>query len=156
MRTLLSSITALIALSSFAISAEAWTRDIEAAKTRAKAENKPIFLYFTGSDWCTWCKKMEKEILTQKEFLDFAEENLVLVELDYPRKPENKAKQPESERAQNKAIDKKFKIEGYPTIYLVDADIEPLPKGDDFAKGEYTKNGPAGMVAALKKFLAEK
>jgi len=157
MRLILHSITVLVAIASLACSSSSpWTRDLEVAKTRAKAENKTIFLYFTGSDWCTWCKKMEKEILTQKEFLDYASENLVLVELDYPRKPENKAKQSEAERAQNKVLDEKFEIEGYPTIYLVDANGEPLPGGDDFAKEVYTKDGPAGMVAALKKFLQDK
>jgi len=165
MRFLIPTLAVIATISSLACSkpaptAEAppspWTHEFEVAKTRAKQENKTIFLYFTGSDWCTWCKKMEKDILTQKEFLDYASENLVLVELDYPRSPENKAKQSESEREQNKVLDKKFKIEGYPTIYLVDAEGEAIPDGDDFAKEEYTKDGPAGMVAALKKFLADK
>jgi protein disulfide-isomerase len=143
----------VVLLASFASAAAPWTRDFEAAKVRAKAENKPIFLYFTGSDWCGWCKKMEREILVKKEFLDFAAARLVLVELDYPRQPENKAKQSDQERAQNKALDRKFKIEGYPTIYLVDAAGELLPGGGDFALQEHVKGGPAGFVAVLKAFL---
>jgi 3-hydroxyisobutyrate dehydrogenase len=66
---------------------------------------------------------MEKDILKTKEFLTFAKENIILVELDYPKNPANKAKQPEAEVAQNKALDDKFKITGYPTIYLVDAPV---------------------------------
>ncbi len=156
MHSLFTTVAALFVTASFAFSAEAWTRDFEAAKTRAKAENKPIFLYFTGSDWCGWCKKMEKDILTKKEFLDYASENLVLVELDYPRKPENKEKQPEAERTQNKELDKKFKIEGYPTVYLVDASGELLKGSGDFAEQEHMKDGPAGYANALKDFLAKK
>jgi protein disulfide-isomerase len=156
MRTLLTALAAIFATASLTLASELWTRDMEAAKTRAKAEEKPIFLYFTGSDWCGWCKKMEKEILTQKEFLDYAKENLILVELDYPRSPENKAKQSEAEREQNKALDKKFKIEGYPTIYLVDAEGELLPGADDLAKTKYHEKGPAGFAAAIRNFLAEK
>jgi protein disulfide-isomerase len=156
MRTFITTIAALVATATFACSAEGWTRDFEAAKTQAKAENKPIFLYFTGSDWCGWCKKMEKDILTKKEFMEFAKENLILVELDFPRAAENKAKQPEAEVAQNKALDQKFKIKGYPTIYLVDAEGEQLPDSGDFAVDQFTKGGAETFIKGLKDFLAAK
>jgi protein disulfide-isomerase len=156
MRPILATLAALVATASFACAAEGWTRDFEAAKAQSKAENKPIFLYFTGSDWCGWCKKMEKDILKTKEFLTFAKENIILVELDYPKNPANKAKQPEAEVAQNKALDDKFKITGYPTIYLVDAQGERLPGSEDFALDKFTKDGAAGFIQGLKDFLAKK
>lgn len=148
MRKLFSPIIALIAASSISMAAgEGWTTDLEAAKTRAKAENKPIFLYFTGSDWCGWCIRMDKEILTKPEFLEYAKENLVLVEVDFPRKPENKEKQSAELREQNTALDKQFKIAGYPTVFIADADLKPL------AESEYRAGGPEAYVTHLKEIL---
>ena len=39
---------------------EGWMTDFEAAQVKAKAENKPMLLDFTGSDWCGWCIKLDK------------------------------------------------------------------------------------------------
>ncbi len=155
MKLLLKSVAILAASASIAFAAEApWTDDLAAAKARAKEENKAIFTYFTGSDWCGWCIKMEKEVLTKKEFLDFAKDNLVLLELDYPRKPENIAKQSAELQAQNKALDEKFNIEGFPTAYLTDAEGEPLGDKEDFALRKYLDKGPAAYVEHLKTALA--
>ncbi|PYJ79281.1 MAG: thioredoxin family protein, partial [Verrucomicrobia bacterium] len=62
-----------------------WLNDYKKAQQEAKASNKFLLLDFTGSDWCGWCKKFDKEILSQSQFKDYARENLVLVELDFPR-----------------------------------------------------------------------
>ena len=54
--------------------------------TRAsREENKMVLLDFTGSDWCGWCIKLQKDTFSRPEFQKFAEESLVLVELDFPR-----------------------------------------------------------------------
>jgi thioredoxin-related protein len=42
-----------------------WLTDFSAAKKKAKEENKPILMLFTGSDWCPWCIKWEKEAFSQ-------------------------------------------------------------------------------------------
>jgi protein disulfide-isomerase len=148
MRFLIRPLFALIAASSLAFAAEEpWLDDLAAAKARAKTENKPIFLYFTGSDWCGWCIRLDKEILKQAAFLDYAKEHLVLMEVDFPNKPENKKKQSAEVKAQNKALDKQFKIEGYPTIFLVDAELKQI------AETEYREGGPEKYVAHLKDLL---
>jgi protein disulfide-isomerase len=126
---------------------EGWTTDLEAAKSRAKAENKPIFLYFTGSDWCGWCIRMDKEILTKPEFLAYAKEHLVLLEVDFPNKPANKEKQSVELRAQNKALDNQFKIQGYPTVFLADAELKTI------AESAYREGGPEKYVEHLKQLL---
>ncbi len=156
MKNLFKTLVVLTASASFSFAAEApWTDDYEAAKAKAKEENKVIFTYFTGSDWCGWCIKMEKEVLTKKEFLDYAKDHLVLLELDFPRKPENKEKQSAELQAQNKALDEKFEISGYPTAFLTDADGEPLADGEDFAARKYLDDGPAKYVEHLKAALAK-
>src|SRR6188768_1537543 len=88
MKTLLA-VLATILLTSFASAAkEGWLEDFEKAKAQAKAENKKILLDFTGSDWCGWCIKLDKEVFSQQAWKDYAAKNLVLVELDFPRKKE--------------------------------------------------------------------
>jgi protein disulfide-isomerase len=136
----------LVASAGFAMAAaEGWTTDWEAAKARSKAENKPVFLYLTGSDWCGWCKKLEKEVISQKAFMDFAKEHFVLMEADIPRKKE----QPADLKKQNAALEKKYLAGGYPTIWLLDSEGNKL-SGD---LGEL-EGGVDGYIAKLKQLLA--
>lgn len=106
MKTILRSALALMLTSTLAL-AEGWMTDWEAAKAKSKAENKPILINFTGTDWCGWCIKIEKEVFSKKEFKEYAEKNLVLMEVDFPKKKEQS---PELKK-QNKALDKEFAIE---------------------------------------------
>ena len=62
----------------------AWLTDLAAAKKQAAEEKKPILMFFTGSDWCGWCIKLHEDVLDKKEFQDFAKENVILLELDFP------------------------------------------------------------------------
>ena len=93
--------------------------DYDAATTRAKERGRPLFVLFTGSDWCVWCKKLEKEVLSQPGFLDVATNAYELVVLDFPMAGSS---QTEAERDRNKALMEKFGVEGFPTVLLLDAD----------------------------------
>ena len=62
-----------------------WETDYKKAQDQAKAGNKLVLLDFTGSDWCGWCIKLDREVFSKPEFKDYATKNLVLVELDFPR-----------------------------------------------------------------------
>lgn len=93
-----------------------WLENYEAAKTRAAAEGKHILLDFTGSDWCSWCVKIDKEIFTKPDFKAFSSKNLVLVELDFPQGKEL----PAAVKAQNDSLGRQFKVDGYPTLVLLD------------------------------------
>ena len=62
-----------------------WENNLENAIQQAKKENKAVLVNFTGSDWCSWCKRLSAEVFQQKEFEDYAKENLVLVMLDFPK-----------------------------------------------------------------------
>ena len=64
---------------------ESWLTNIETAQELAKAEKKFVLLDFTGSDWCPPCKALKKNIFDTDKFKAYAEKNLVLVELDFPR-----------------------------------------------------------------------
>lgn len=127
---------------------EGWTTDFEAAKKQAAKENKFLLLNFTGSDWCGYCIKLKKEVFSQDAFIQGVKDKFILVELDYPRKPENIAKLSDALIAQNDALQKTYAINrGFPTIYLTDA------QGKPFAKTSYVPVGPETYLKYLDELL---
>ena len=118
-----------------------WTTDYKAALAQAKAQNRHVFLFFTGSDWCSWCKRLNREILSTDEFKEYAGKKLILVELDFPRgKPQsNEVKE------QNAKLADRFKIEGYPTVIVLNS------SGKKVGELGYQEGGPSPFVEALSK-----
>ena len=117
-----------------------WLTDLPKAQAQAKAENKMVLLDFTGSDWCGWCIKFKKEALDTPEFKEYAAKNLVLVELDFPRKKPQSA---EVKKA-NEALRKKFKVEGYPAFVVLSKDGAEIGRQDGYAPG-----GAKAFIAKL-------
>jgi thioredoxin-related protein len=124
--------------------AEGWLNDFEAAKEQAAVEGKPMLVDFTGSDWCIWCIKLNDEVFSQAAFKDFAEEKLVLVELDFPR---SKA-QPAELRAQNEALAGQYGIRGFPTVLVLS------PEGELIERTGYRRGGAEDYVAHIEEILA--
>jgi thioredoxin-related protein len=116
-----------------------WLTDFSAAKKKAKEENKPILMLFTGSDWCPICVKWEKEAFTQVEFENYAKTNLVLVLVDFPEKK----KLPKAQAKANDALLDKYKVEEYPTAVLVNA------KGKKLAAYTYIEGGPNVLLGKI-------
>ena len=112
MKRLLPILLLIGALTGFA--APVWTTDYAAALAGAYTDGKYVLLDFTGSDWCSWCIKLDKDVLKSAEFADFAKDNLNLVKVDFPRK-ELAAEQ----TANNQQLKNRFGIRGYPTMVLV-------------------------------------
>ncbi len=100
-----------------------WTMDIQAARKYAKEHNLPIFLNFTGSDWCVWCKLMEKKVFSKQEFYDKTKDKIVLVWIDFPR---DKSLVPEKYRERNKKLANAFGIRGFPTYVILDSNGNEL------------------------------
>ena len=96
-----------------------WTQDYDAALKLAKDKNLPIMLKFTGSDWCYWCKLMDKNVFAYDKFYDYAKNNLVLVTIDFPR---DKSIVPEKFQARNKELGSKYGIRGVPTFVILSPD----------------------------------
>ena len=145
MKALFRSLAVLAASASFAFAGtEGWVTDWEAAKTKAKAENKPILINLTGSDWCGWCIKLHKEVFDQKAFKDYAAANLVLMEADFPRKTQLS---PELKK-QNAQLKKDYLNEGYPTVLLLDAEGKKLSEDIGYREG-----GPEAYVKHLQELL---
>jgi thioredoxin-related protein len=113
---------ALLLCCAVQIQAAEWLTDLPKALEKAKAEKKLVLMDFTGSDWCPPCKALHNTVLTSKEFEDYADKNLVLVVVDFP----NKTEQSEELKKANAELAKEFKIEGYPTVILLDTDRKQL------------------------------
>jgi protein disulfide-isomerase len=129
----------LLIAGSFAVEAQelVWHDNLEKAMKISKKSKKPLMLFFTGSDWCGWCIRLQKEVFKTKEFTDWAKDNVVLVELDFPR---NTSKLTPETQNQNSQLQQVFQVQGYPTVWLVKAN-----KKD--GKTNFEKLGSTGYVA---------
>ncbi len=120
-----------IASTTFAFADAGWQTDYQKALAQARTQNKKVLLNFTGSDWCGWCIKLKKEVFDQPAFKDFAEKNLVLVEVDFPRsKPLSDAV-----KKQNNALQKEYGIDGFPTLVLLDSNGKLVRKSSGYMAG---------------------
>ena len=117
-----------------------WTDDFDKALTQAKESGKYVLVDFSGSDWCGWCKKLDKEVFSKKEFKNYAETNLVCVLIDFPRnKPQSN-----KEKEANNALMEKYGVQGFPTILLLS------PQGEVAATTGYEPGGAESYVKHLQ------
>jgi len=120
-----------------------WLTDYKAALAEAKTAHKNVLIDFTGSDWCPWCIKMDKEVLTTPEFKQYADKNLVLELADFP----NSKQLPQKVQDQNSDLQKQYSVEGFPTFILID------PSGKVLGQQEgYLEGGPSAFIAKLGSF----
>ena len=131
-----------LVFAAFARAESDWLHDWTKAQEEAKANHKLLFLNFTGSDWCGWCIKLDKDIFSQPKFKDFAHDNLVLVELDFPRRKS----QPTEERKQNMQLAQQYDVLGFPTIVVLNSNGQKLWEFNGYFPG-----GPEAFIAQLQK-----
>ena len=126
-----------------------WLTDVPKAVAQAKAEKKLVMLDFTGSDWCGWCIKLNKEVFSKSEFAEYAKKNLVLVEVDFPRR---KAQSADQKKA-NEALMEKYGVKGYPTIIVLDGEGKQVGElsYDDSGGSAKTAGSPKNFINALDK-----
>ena len=101
-----------LTLGSMAVNAQEakWYTDMDEAMALSEKTKKPMLLFFTGSDWCGWCIRLQKEVLKTPEFASWAKDNVILVELDFPRR----SAQSLELKQQNAGLAKAFSVRGYP------------------------------------------
>ncbi len=136
-------ITALALVAAMPVSAAkpGWLTNYKEAQEQAKASKKLMLLDFTGSDWCGWCIKLDREVFSKPEFKEYAEKNLVLVEVDFPRGRQLS----EAERVQNEQLAMRYGIMGFPTIVVLDSE------GKKVGELSYMPGGPTPFIAELDK-----
>ena len=119
-----------------------WLHDWNKAQEEAKANHKLLFLNFTGSDWCGWCIKFDKDVLSQPQFKNYAHDNLVLVELDFPRRKSL----PVEETKQNRQLAQQYEVLGFPTIVVLNSTGQKVWQFDGYFSG-----GPEAFLEQLQK-----
>ena len=112
---------------SFGQENDGWLVDYSQVYEQSVKENKPIMANFTGSDWCGWCKKLKKAVFDTRMFKDWAQKNVILFELDYPRRTPQDPKI----KKQNQELQQTFRqfVRGYPTILLFRIDRTVVIEG---------------------------
>ncbi len=113
--------------------------DGEAALAEARASDRDAVLLFTGSDWCSWCHKLDEGALRSPEFASAVSERFVFGVVDILKRSE----QPADVVARNEALVKRYEITGYPTIVLCD------PAGVAYGRAGYKRLDGAAYAAHL-------
>ncbi len=101
--------------------AQTFVHDFETSKQMAQEESKEILMIFSGSDWCKPCIQMKKNIISSEEFSNYAEKNLVLLEVDFPYRKKNRLSK--EQQKHNDALAEQFNPKGtFPLIVHLDAE----------------------------------
>ena len=149
-------VIAFLTLTSMSMQAQeelTWHTDMSKATDISIKENKPMFLFFTGSDWCGWCIRLQKEVFKTPEFIKWAKDNVVLVELDFPRKNN----QTEEIKLQNAQLQQQLQVRGYPTVWFANAtNVGGKVNFEQLGKTGYVAGGPEAWIAGAKQILANK
>ena len=126
----------------------AFTQDVDAAKALAKEKGLPLLLDFTGSDWCGWCKLMDRQVFAQDAWKEWAATSIVLATIDFPA---DEDLVPERFRARNRALSDEYGVEGYPTYVLLSADGKEIGR-----LGASRDATPAKFVAEIRAAIVER
>jgi len=131
----------LLALSAVLFATQAfaggWGDNYKDALAAAAKDNKKVLLDFTGSDWCGWCIRLKKETFDQPAFKEYADKNLVLVEVDFPQGKTL----PAAVKAQNDGLQEKYQVQGFPTLVLLSPDGKVIKQQSGYIPG-----GPKGFI----------
>ncbi len=120
-----------------------WYKSYSEAAQVAQKDKKPLLLFFTGSDWCGWCKKMDQEVFASPEFAKMVGNDFIFVEIDFPmNKP-----LPAQQQQENNSLKQKYGVSGYPTIIILDSN------GNFIAETGYRPGGGKAYAEYLKQLL---
>ena len=119
---------------------EGWLDDFDAALKKAAAEKKHVLVDFSGSDWCGWCKRLDREVFDTDVFRKGAADKYVLLMVDTPR---DKSLLSPNAAKNNPGLVKKFNVRGFPTVVVLD------PKGKEVFRTGYKNGGPEKYLNML-------
>lgn len=134
----------LLAMGLPSVNAVEWPTDLNQAAADAKATNRMLLLNFSGSDWCVWCKRLDTEVFSKDAFQDYAKENLVLLQADFPYR----SSQSDALKAQNRMLQEHFRIEKFPRILLFNSN------GELIGQLGYQPGGPEAFIKSIQQAQA--
>lgn len=121
-----------------------WLDSYEQAVADSKETSKPIILFFTGSDWCTWCSRLEREVFDSQEFRE-SSSKFIFLKLDFPLNHSL----PQNITSQNKELQRKYDVRSFPTIVILD------PQQRQIGITGYRPGGGKSYSAHLDKVVAD-
>ena len=116
-----------------------WETNLEAAQKRAKAEHKLIFMD-VYTEWCGWCTKLQKDTFPKPEAQAALAKVVPLSLLTQLR---------DGKPTDNKFIEAKFKVTGYPTLIILDAHGKVVARQDGFLE-------PGPLAAWIDQVVAKR
>jgi uncharacterized protein YyaL (SSP411 family) len=126
-----------------------WTTSLPAALQQAQATGRPVLAVFSGSDWCKPCMMLKQEVFDQPEFVQFAQDKLVLARFDFPRNKKNKLPADQA-RLSEQAAAQLNKGGEFPLVLVL------APDGKILARSGYRVGGAAAYTAYLQPYLTSK
>ncbi|HYV93329.1 MAG TPA: thioredoxin family protein [Chitinophagales bacterium] len=118
--------------------------NVDSAFAFAQQKNKMVLLIFSGSDWCRQCMRFEKKILSDSTFDQFADDNLVLLQADFPQSK----KLPPQTVKQNEILAEKYNPAGsFPLIVLLRPDQKVL------AYLNYSNEDSGDFIRIINRYL---
>lgn len=123
-----------------------WLTNWDEAVKQSKKTGRPILADFTGSDWCGWCIRLNREVFSKPEFTKWATGKVILLKLDFPRQ----RRLPVAEQRQNARLARQYRVEGFPTILFLNH------KGTVLGQSGYMEGGPKVWIAEADRMLKGK
>jgi thioredoxin-related protein len=151
-RLLLFSVTLFLSINVASSQEVQWQTDLNKAIEQSVKSKKPLMLFYTGSDWCGWCIRLQNEVFKTKEFTDWATKNTIPIELDFPRR----TKLDPALQKQNNELAQKFNVTGFPTVWFV----RPVKNGNTYnlepvGKTGYVAGGPSAWIAGSNQIISK-
>lgn len=130
-----------------------WHNNLDNAIEVSQKTGKPILLFFTGSDWCGWCHRLQNEVFKMPEFTAWANQNVVLMEVDFPRYT---ALTPAMQN-QNNHLQQEFAVQGYPTVWFVNSSKKDgQVTYERLGSTGYLAGGPTVWINTANTFVKKK
>ncbi len=123
-----------------------WHEDFAEAERRALEESKALLLYFTGSDWCVWCQKLDSEALSDSGLAAHIAPLAVPVRIDFPQR---RKLPPRQDRA-NASLKDRWQVEAIPTVVLFDPQ-----SGKELWRHGYLTSSSQDYADGIRKALAK-
>jgi thioredoxin-related protein len=124
--------------------AQNWQNNLNKAIQEASQQNKKVLLFFSVPEYCDSCFKLEKNIFKSEAFLKFADQNYVLVKIDFSNKSNVESNEL---MAENLLIVEKYNKDGFfPLVVLLNKDSKVVGKA-----GVYKNETPEQYLLMLQK-----
>jgi protein disulfide-isomerase len=121
-----------------------WIEDYHTAEALAVESAKALLLFFTGSDWCLWCRKLEREVLSEEALSTAISEVAIPLRIDFPQR----MKLPPKQRRSNAKLKDAWKVESIPSVILYD----PI-SGKELWRHGYARLDAADYAISIRKAL---